>query len=65
MSDTYDVPKAPLVFICSDSLPSKSLFWLAKSTIANRTISPMYMPLIDRDGGKKTAHLSCIIYVPT
>lgn len=46
MSDTNDVPNAPLVFICSDSLPSKSLFWLAKSTMANRTISPMYMPLI-------------------
>jgi len=46
MSDTYDVPNAPLVFICSDSLPSNSLFWLAKSTMANRTISPMYMPLI-------------------
>jgi len=46
MSDTNDVPKAPLVFICSDSLPSKSLFWLAKSTMANRTISPMYIPLI-------------------
>jgi len=56
MSDTYDVPKAPLVFICSDSLPSKSLFWLAKSTIANRTISPMYMPLIIFSNLKHSAH---------
>jgi len=58
MSDTNDVPNAPLVFICSDSLPSKSLFWLAKSTMANRTISPMYMPLIIfsnlRKHGKRT-----------
>jgi len=46
ISDTNDVQNAPLVFICSDSFPSKSLFWLAKSTMANLTISPIYMPLI-------------------
>jgi len=58
MSDKNDVPNAPLVIICSDSLPSKSLFWLVKSTIANLTISPIYMPLIifsnlQHDGKRK------------
>jgi len=60
--DTDSVSNAPLVFICSDSFPSKSLFWLAKSTITNLTISPMYMPLIIfsnlKHRGKKRRYIS-------
>lgn len=46
ISDTFDESNVPLVLKFSDNIPPNSMFFCAKSTITNRAISPIYIPLI-------------------